>query len=498
MKKRHLLVALALFLFLSITALFIACGGSSSGTSESSSNTSRSVKLTGTVSSSDYDTAAITKNDSFFAGLFTFVSKAYAVMILQPVNKVVAVPLEGGEFHGSMMTDSVSADVDSDGSFSINLSKHYDWILLLMDTVSGDFAGYVSLMASDTESLIEVPVTGAATSNIDLGTVSAFGDIALSQYTTSATDFSMTPEQLLILARNDDLLKGVTNLVNNYDDATGLFYYLRPDFIFNGDYATIENAFAAVTSYQYRNYEFQLDSNQTAVTMDHVCGDGVTPVILELFPPPLSNISTTTPSVYFTPDVPMSSDGTTCSVNAGGNTEASADNTQFYATNAYEDVSFEFGSGLRGTIPEGDWTFKIDDAITGTFNVSVATPLGANGKIKGAIPVIKAVTDESKKITSVAVKWYTSTDGVTYEELADISILKHLVGSGDIYLDGQDGEGKRRYESIHFDPDTDTSVTPSWTWYYGDNGPAAEQATSLGVFFNAAGIGHHLQYFEAR
>lgn len=452
------------------------------------------IKLSGTLSS-DY-VVAQNSSKSFFAKIFNWMSTAHASLLDGKVDKIIAVPTIGGGIHGSMMSYSVSTTVNGDGTFSMDLDKTFDWLLVLIDTTAATtdekFTGYVALKADATESLLAVPTSSASVSELDLGTVSLSGDLALSGTTADTTQFSMTASELLNLAKNDDLMKNVKNLVLNYDSGTGIYYQLRADFVFDGDYASLENAFSAASLYQYQNYAFQLDSNQTAVTMDEVCV-GVSQVSLQLYPPAGETIVTTDPLISYDASNPMSNSGATCTVAGDGFIEAWTPTGDFYATNRYGDVSFNFGMGMIGVIPAGYWQYKVDGAITGEFDVAVATPVTASDQISSFAPVLRVNTDlVTGMITSIDIKWFY-LDGVSYVELTDISALEHLVGSADIYLDNW-SSGPRRYMSYNIDPSTQTSITPAETWYFGTDGPADEQVEGFGVFFDSGGVGHHLQY----
>ena len=333
---------------------------------------------------------------------------------------------------------------------------------------------------------------------MDLGTVTASGDVGQSENSVNAEDFSLNSAQLLSLAKNDDAFKSVKNFVINYDNATGVYYTLRPDFRWKGNYASINGAFQNPADYTYSHYGFQLDSNTTTITIDKICGiNGQAQVIVDLVPPSdVTSINAKT----FNPGNPMSSANVMCSTAADGFIEAYQDpnsGSGFFATNRYGGVSQSYAAGLTGTIPQGYWLYHEGDQLKGQFDVSVASPLGVDNRIKGFVPSIKVNSDQTGRITSVDIKWYTWDDSTSqYVELTDVTVLKYLIGTGNLYFDNNTN-GTRTYESIGFDPAINTSVTPSkYTWYYGTSGPEAQQVEGFGIFYSSGGIGFYFDFFR--
>jgi hypothetical protein len=171
-------------------------------------------------------------------------------------------------------------------------------------------------------------------------------------------------------------------------------------------------------------------------------------------------------------------------------------NSDFFATNRYGGVSQSYAAPLTGTIPGGNWLYYEGEQQKGQFDLAVASPLRVDNTIKGFVPSIKVNTDGDGKITSVGIQWYTWDDLTSqYVELTDITVLKYLIGTGDVYFDNS-SSGTRTYESVHFDPAVDTSVTPSGTWYYETAGPANQQVEGFGIFYSSGGIGFMFEFFR--
>jgi hypothetical protein len=418
------------------------------------------------------------------------------------VDKLVALQSDRGYLGAETMQYSRSAMINDDGSFSIGLDTTRDWLLVLMDSTAAartdQFIGYVALNTGTAENLLQLPLTTSTISSMDLGTITASGDVGQSQNSVSAEDFSLNSAQLLSLAKNDDAFKSVKNFVINYDNATGVYYTLRPNFSWKGSYASINGAFQNPADYTYSHYGFQLDSNTTSITIDKICGtQGQAQVIVDLVPP--SDVMTTNAKT-FNPDYPMSSANVMCSTATDGFIEAYQDpnsGSGFFATNRYGGVSQSYAAGLTGTIPQGYWLYHEGEQLKGQFDVSVASPLGVDNRIKGFVPSIKVNSDQTGRVTSVNIRWYTWDESTNqYVELTDVTVLKYLIGTGDLYFDNNTN-GTRTYESIHFDPAVDTSVTPSkYTWYYGTEGPADRQVMGFGIFYSSGGIGFYFDFFR--
>jgi hypothetical protein len=427
----------------------------------------------------------------------------YGQAIDKYVDKILAIQSDRGYLDASSMETSRSATINPDGTFSISLDTSKDWLLVLMDstaTVKADqFVGYIALNAGTGENLLQVPATASTNTSLNLGTITASGDTGQSDTPINESYFSLTSAQLLSLAKNDDAFKSVKNFVINYDNATNVYYTLRPDFRWNGSYASINGAFQNPSGYTYANYSSQLDSNTTTINIDKICGtSGQTQVIVELAPP--SDVTTSDVFVRtFNPGNPMSSAGVKCKTATDNFIEAYQDpgNSDFFATNRYGGVSESYAAPLTGTIPGGNWLYYEGEQQKGQFDLAVASPLRLDNTIKGFVPSAKINTAGDGRITSVDIQWYYWDDSTSqYVVLTDISVLRYLIGTGDVFFDNYTGD-TRTYESIHFDPAVNTFITPSqYTWYYGTAGPEDQQLKGFGVFYSSGGIGFFFNFFR--
>ncbi len=482
--------------------------GCSSGGSNAVAPPAQKVRLSGTIGTG-YTPTASAAPKTFFARLFSYFEKnAYAVPVFPDVNKIIALPTVNGDLTGYSVVNSVSTAVNTaDGTFSLSLDKSNDWVILLLNTnatSTAQFVGSVALKADASNSLLNLPVSTAAASSIDLGTIDNAGnDTGLTTNPTNTADFSLTAAQLLTLAQTDEAYRNAKNLVVNYNN--GVWYTLRPDFFWDGDYTTLAVAASDPLAYAYGHYNFQLDSNSTQFTMastiGNLCSATTGTPVLELFPPSGTEAVSSSPTVTYGDMTPITNDHAICTTITGGFIEASElqSGGDFFASNQWGNISYGFGGFIGGTIPAGYWRYYINHVLTGEFDVAAVAPLATNGALKGFSPSIKVNIDGNNKITSVDITWYVvSDDGLSKTPVApaDLHLLKHLIGTGDVFFDNS--SGPRRYESVHFDPSTQTSITPAWTWYYNDAsaGNANELAQSIGIFFNSAGVGYYVQFFK--
>lgn len=114
-------------------------------TTAGSSSTTPSIVIVGEVGSGyDYTYIPSTLFEKF---CYAFTNKAFAI-IGPTVNKVIAMPFEGGYIDAYCMTGRKEALINTDGSFSLSLEKDRNWLLILVNTnesLYNQFVGYVAL-----------------------------------------------------------------------------------------------------------------------------------------------------------------------------------------------------------------------------------------------------------------------------------------------------------------------------------------------------------------
>ena len=491
-------IGLVVILIAVIVIGYNGCGGSSS--SSSGSSEVAKLALTGTIEGySIIQTEAPSTTLDRFCSIFE-PTKLYA--ITGDVDKIIAMPYEGGYLGEYTILESKSFPINLDGTFSLSLEKNRNWVLILVNsTLTGrdKFVGYVAMKTDANESTLLAPVSSATASSLDIGTVSQSitdSTLALTENALTTTAFSLSQSQLLDLAKNDDLLKIVKNLYFNYNN--GVYWNLRPDYNWSGDYSAISGTgFPDPATYIFSGgYAFQLDGNFTGVTVQQLIGPptGTPKALLELYPP--SAVESKNNGFIYNTSIPISNAtvrNDTAQITAGGYWETSG--SEFFANNAYGNISYSFSS-FTGTIPTGFWTMGITSTpstllTSAEFDVAVASPISGT-VIKGFVPSIRVNVDGSKRITSVDVKWY-SWNGSSYQEVTDSKALESLAGSFDLGFDNTTAS-VRRYESNSYNASI-SNVVPELEWYYGNFGdiggaPESKRAESILVFYSCGGIGY--------
>ena len=503
--NRGLLVKIGL---VAILIAVIVVGYNGCGGSKSSSGSSEAAKLVLTGKIGGGYQAFYTPPERFFDRFIpNLMNNAFAYGTGAVVDKVIALQCEGGYLSEYSMQYAKEALVSSaDGSFTLQLEKNMNWVLMLVNSAGvGDakFVGYVALADGAGNSLLQLPVATVSGSSLDLGNLVSDTDVAISDNTAiTASTFAMNVDQLIALAKNDDFFKAVKNFYVNWDGST--YWTLRPDFKWRGTYASLDDTNGQDPElYNYISYQFQLDTNSSEATVDKFCGTGgQTKRVMALYPPTSAQVPTNYSGVTYTDTFPISNTTViTYTVDTDGYKRAGSP-VNISAGEGPWGTSFSMGStDLTGTIPAGAWLLKMGtdsnpslNTTIGLFDVSVASPLNGNGKLNGFIPTLKVITGTDNIITSVQIKWYViDVTGTGYAPVTDTTVLKYLVGSGDVYFSA---DNQARYDSVYFNPATQSSVTPPRTWYYNDTSKGIQEADSFGIFYYSGGVGFFFEWFK--
>jgi len=497
-------VVLALSLVLGIA--FIGAGCSSGGGSSSSdANVNGNIKLSGAVGTG-YQAAAKMKS-GFFAKIFTtigFGTPAYAALTDPTVDQVVAIPMERGSLAAFNMRDSVASSINADKTFSLLLPVDRDWLLVMInsaETGTNRFVGSLALNTGGADSLLNIPVTQATFTTMNLGIISrdtsTTGNDAISQNTVTALDFNLTAGQLATMAKTDDIFRNAKNIINNYNPATGIYHEMRTDFHWSGNYGGLTSL--STPSYTSIGVSFQQDTNSTGVTMSGLCNGTDT---VEFVPSEVVSNGVTT----FGPTAPISSIGMTCmNIMMNGGTfqqTSTGSGGNVFASNAYGNLSY--GPYGRYTVLPARWDVKENGVVKAQFDMAAAhPPQTADGRPKGYVPSFKINVDGTKKITSVDVAWYyydEASDSYIAMAQADLKLLEHVIKAVEVKFDVTTTTTRKSCD-MYFDPTTVFSAIPSNpvyncpdSWYYND---ATHPATNTGLmgFYETGGFGYFYDFF---
>ena len=510
---KRLKVLPAAFLAAAVMAASVILGACSGGGGSAGAPPAATTKiqLSGTIAS----------GGSYTFGKGTYGKTYYGAQ--SSISKAVAVPMNRGSLDARNMGSRMSGNIGTDGKFGLELPTDQDWVLAITDSADG-FVGSIAISAGS-ESIISLPATAATLTVISLGTMTGSGGDVVSSPAVTAANFGMNGSQFTALVSADDVFKNVKNIINNYNTATGVWYQLRPDFTWYGDYATIKTTYSGA-SWSYHHYTFQMDTNSTSLTIQDLCTNGTGSFTLAKWTPPttISVVGTGgTPSVKYSDTIPITNSTATCTIYQSDNGPAwSASNPTggggFYASNAYagaqQTLSYSIQEWFAGSIPSGDWTWTEGVTEKARFDPSVSAPLAADGiRATGYVPSIKLTlvtegTGTTETITAVDVQWYFF-DGSTYQLVptADLGVMAHVMSNAEVIITTGINLPYRQ-GSFSFDPTipAEQHVTlptcaadPLNCWTYADLSAAtpfrSTDAGAIGVAYSSGGIGRNFWAF---
>jgi hypothetical protein len=509
--SRGLLVKMGLVAIL-IAVIIIGYNGCGGKSSSGSSSVAKLV-LTGKIGSGYLVAYHPTNLFEKFCYLFS-PTLAWANGGDVSVNKILAVPYNGGSFEDYSVRYIKEIPINLDKTFTMSLEKDMNWLLILVDTTQvgreNQFVSYVALNAGSGESLLQVPVSSATVNLLDLGNLVSNTDIAIADNTAiTATTFSMTAQQLTTLAKGDDMLKIVKNLFINYDSVTRQYYLLHPQYEWRGDYNSLAlGTYTTPTNYAYHHYLLMLETNDPSLTLNSLIStNGVAPAKVCQLIPPLDVPTVNNPALIYSASNPISNayavaaDIIPDNCGAGPQLQYPQTLRDFRAQKLGANMMFDLGSAnLSGTAPAGIWLWIINGVTNppaGQFDVAITLPLVGDKQVKGFVPSIKVntVTEGAyKKIANMQIKWYVYDDGVAGYVVADSQVLKYLTQSF-VMVMSNNSQTTSRFEQFTELPLTTSLVTPTLAggWYLG-TGPTAElEARRIGFGYNSGGV----EYFFA-
>lgn len=511
MKKNKLMIIAGATLFIALIVSFnyIGCGGGKSSSSGSSAVAKLAVR--GTIGTGYAVVASRPANLlEKFCSIFS-PALAWAVPSIDvSVNKILAVPYDGGAFEDYSVRYMKEIPINLDRTFTMSLEKDMNWLLILVDTNqtgrANQFIGYVALNAGSGESLLQLPVSNVTADSLDLGNLVSATDMAVADNAAiTATTFSLTEQQLTTLAKGDDMLKIVKNLFVNYDSATGIYYLLRPQYEWRGSYASLSlGAYTTATDYAYHHYLLMLETNDPSLTLNNLIStNGVAPAkVCQMTPP--SNVPTVDNITVYSTTNPISN-GYAVAADLIPNTNGPGSMLQypstlrdFRAQQSGANMLFDLGSAnLSGTAPAGIWNWTVNGAPAGQFDIAITLPITGDKQVKGFVPAIKVNTANVggfEKITNIQIKWYVYDDGAAGYVDADSAVLKYLTQSFMMLL-SNGSSTTPRFEDFSNLPLSTSMVTPALAngWYLGTGPDVTLEARRIGFGYKSGGV----EYFFA-
>lgn len=468
-------------LFTSILSLALfslsACSG---GGDDDSSPSSRSISLSAVIDGS-YNVAYTPTVIDHVKDLI-FGERAIAVSS-GTVDRVVAIPTWQGSYGPASFDSMVTADVENDGSFNLNLTESYEWVVLLTDSsatsVTDKVAAYVVLTVDASENLVAFSGSTIA-SSVDLGTLSKSGNEAQSSRTAedNSSSFNLTLNQLSSLARSDDGYKHLINLYLNYNPVTKASYAAQLQYGWKAgaitDVGNKDPQATTIDSYQPEGFDITIETAVVSEELkDGICG---MTTAIELIPP--GDLISADGSITWTSASGFKNDGSGSNSTDLGYNNLGADNSSHWYQNdryyCYDDdfsaqITSDFSNSLIGFgsslniqipitgMPEGLWIYNVGGTDVAWFDLAVSSPVSAPGVFDTTpIPGIRLNHNNDDEITGIVVKWFQYDAALSqYIELTDeqTAAIDSLVGN--TFIDIMDEDGSDPYsnpETIHLYP----------------------------------------------
>ncbi len=415
------------------------------------------------------------------------------------IDQVVAVPSTQGHFGGDMLQLMKTADIASDGSFSITLEQSYDWVLLLVNSQAASLTekvvSYVAVKVDENNSLIAY--SGASfNGNIDLGVLLKVGTEAQGTL-ISASSFGLTLDQLTAVAKSDNGFKHMINAYLNYNAATGIHYTAQPIFSWSaGAIAGLDTApvASAISSYVMNGFNLNVETNNVTspALPDAVCSGSS---LVSLFP---SADIADSAGANFSPTSGLANNGAGVETNLGvANSANWFSNGRYYCYDDDFGMQFNAGSsnvlyGFQGSrslfrvpaggMPAGHWIIQADSLTLAEFDLQVSSPLDDTGHTTIPVPMLRVNHAGDGRVSGLEVSWYlydSTTTLYTPLSSAQISAINSLVRQSFIEVQDEDGTNPSA-------PQTVTLLEP----FYSNNllASVAVSASSTPWYFpNSAG-----------
>ncbi len=511
-----------------LCGMLAGCGGGGGGAAGSGSGGGgggtppAGVLLTGTVAGSG-GSGMMAGMESRYSPQAASANEVWAIPIakmqganISPINlklrKTTPLPADGSfefDLPKTITAGEVRAlvpDVDIDESVPDDYAFDVDWLVVTVDTSTnpvkvvsqvrlGEGNGYGDLYA--------LPISGfaEASTTLELGSVAADGT---AQTTTDVmTDkTTLSSDSIKTLARADDVMQALKDIIRNCDISTGECKSARQSFVFMGDYAQLTSGYDPAVNYSGYQFYFDVNDYFDTTDFDAVC-DGTR--VYTLAPPGNVTVNGTT----YNATNPMSTGAGSATVEDrnGGAQKTCGKNNTFLSKNGngttWTDWMLQFITGdrpseLTSTMPAGDWVLSRDGIEIGRFEFRLANPIDSSGKPIVFVPALQLTTSpttDGDKINSVAIKWYR-WDGTAYVEISgvDLAMVQSLIGGFDFSIG--DWDGKTGATGQHYprwsgrNATIDTSIDLSGEdFYYNYLGSDHYNATYIGVYYQFGGQG---------
>lgn len=402
----------------------------------------------------------------------------------------------GGDF-GTVLPKR-EEQVNSDGSFSIPLSKNDDYILLLLNKWAGTkeelISGYIAINSGD-NNLILFPGSGIV-EDLNLGFLEPSAGEYVSEFglTDKVSSYSISLETLRELAKIDSVFKGLSNTYRNQDIDNGLYYHFQTEFSMYGDLYSSLQTYTVVEEYTYGGYRLNMTTNNT-FRLDYAAianGEEIITVI------PPTDIFIHGDDNPFNQERPFTNDGAVVTSDLWEEATATRFTNGIISGRYYNGVlHFDVGTGasLSGTPPSGLWYYETNGETFALAETSIISPLTPDEKVFLPVPSIRCITDSQGRLESIDVQWYI-LDGETYLPVNNSDLFTNYFSDYYIVLEDADGLNSNGGLRIH-ENSTEISSTYQFTedWHIRDNHTEdVLEVDYLHIDFSIHNIGMHFSF----
>lgn len=519
-----------------------ACGGGGGGTAGSGGDgggtgggaTPSGVRLTGTVAGGGSGLGGVELRYGPRAAGSGGANEVWAI----PIAK-----MQGANINSANVMLRETKPLPADGKFQFDLAKSItvaeveakvpnvdlgdlpedyafdvDWLIVTVDTTSSppSVVSQVRLAPDGNyEDLLALPTSGFkdGENTLDLGTVGSDGQAATAT-AVMETKTKLSSDSLKTLARADDILKTLKDIIRNCDISTNKCYEARQSFVFTGNYAALASGFDKATSYSGYQLYFDLNDYYGTADFDAVCAGTV---VYTLTPP--GNV--TVNGITYNATNPMTTGSMSATVEPrnDGAQEICSKSGVFLSKNKdgsgnWRDWMLQYITGDNATelttdMPAGDWVLSRNGTEIARFEFRAASPVDADGNPITFLPEIRLLNSSGntvsagEKIQTVALKWYRwDSASAGYVEIsgADLALLDDLASSFDFGMfdlngkTGSPGQAYPRVEGKSFQNDTTIDVS-SWDFYYNYTQDEAQyNAEYVGLSYQFGGQGFRFSW----
>lgn len=483
--RRCLLAVLAVVLVAGISACSGGGGGGDTGTLDSNTTTTTTTNgevgtttNPGPVSANSVNQVQLTGTIAAGAGA-QGLSGMRAAAVADAVWAVPIAKMQGANIDPVNFMLRKTASLATDGTFSFQLAKtitlqeilvtvpnldaggmpadtvfDVDWLLVQMAGATP--VNVIQLQGDATyDGMLSLPLSAFTPTTMDLGSISSASGVAALSVSGLASNVTISASSLALMARSDDILATIKDVIRNCDLNTNKCISAQQSFVFMGDYAQITHAANYARAGAYSGYQFYFDVVDyfNKADFDGICpesGSSAT-VVYTLSPPSPVSVESVTYSNVNPLSTGTSGTNQRNNLNDGAYTECFKQGAPLYLRkdNATQDWNLQFITGdepqqLTTATPAGNWTLArsadsgANFATIANFEFALANPVDGTGNPIVFVPAIRFDTDGAGGLTTLHVKWYQH-NGANYVEVTDAALLNSLMGGFEVAMDDFNG-----------------------------------------------------------